>query len=80
MNAVDRMREAWLNPPDWDEDEPYIMSKIGDLPVQVFYSYDDGFCEVVSICDEQERDIPTRELAFHTLARLRQECLRECEE
>lgn len=66
--------------PEWDDDEPYIVTTIGDVPVVVYYVADSrGFCEVTRITDQGGNDLPTRDLAFHTMGRLRQECARECE-
>jgi len=75
---VDAMREAWLYPPDHDDDEPSISSHIGDVPVEVFFFAErSGSAIVTRIEDDQGRDIPVRDLAFHVVCRLRAECERE---
>ena len=82
LGSSEAMRmESPISEPDWDDDEPYIMTTIGEVPVQVFYVADRrGFVEIVRMCDEQGRDLPTYDIAFHALGRLRQECARECEQ
>lgn len=72
-----RMESAHAEPA-FDDDEPFIETKIGDVPFTVFYEVDRrGNCHLMRMEDKDGNDFPIYSLMPHAVARIRRECEKE---